>query len=129
MLMKRVIVDIGSSVDILYKDAFQKLGLIIIDLSLMISTLTGPPLPLQDDHPPITLGQEPRSKTLMVTFMVVGLPTAYNIILGRSTLSKLRGVVSTYHCVIKSPTIVEVGEARSDPWESSCCYLTTVTLS
>ncbi|RWV86458.1 hypothetical protein BHE74_00031569 [Ensete ventricosum] len=118
-LVKRVMVDIGSSVDILYQDTFQKLRLNKANLTPMSSTLTGftrdSIVPLGTTTLPITLGQEPRSKTLMVTFMVVGLPTAYNIILGRPTLNKLRAVVSTYHCAIKFPTRAGVGEV---PWES-----------
>ncbi|RWW45498.1 hypothetical protein BHE74_00048699, partial [Ensete ventricosum] len=64
---------------------------------------------------PTTLGQEPESKILMVTFMVVGLSTAYNIILERPTLNRLRAVVSTYHRTLKFPTKAGVGEVRSDP--------------
>ncbi|RWW50705.1 hypothetical protein BHE74_00043017 [Ensete ventricosum] len=78
---------------------------------------------------PVTLGQEPRTKTLMVTFMVEGLPTTYNIIVGRLTLNRLKVVVFIYHRAIKFLPRAGVGEARSDPWESRCCYLTIVTLS
>ncbi|RZS23559.1 hypothetical protein BHM03_00056515 [Ensete ventricosum] len=63
----------------------------------------------------ITLGQEPRSKTLVVTFMVVELSTPYNVILGRLTLNRFRVVVSTYHRAQKFPTRVGVGEVKSDP--------------
>ncbi|RWW18734.1 hypothetical protein GW17_00017263 [Ensete ventricosum] len=65
-------------------------------------------IPLEMTALPVTLGQEPRSKTLWVTFMVVGLPTAYNIILEWPTLNKLRAVVSTYHHAIKFPTRAEL---------------------
>ncbi|RWW71324.1 hypothetical protein BHE74_00020945 [Ensete ventricosum] len=105
-------VDTDSSTTILYEDAFQKLGLIIADLSLMSSTLIGftgdSIIPLEMTALPVTLGQEPQSKTLWVAFMVVGLPTAYNIILEWPTLNKLRAVVSTYHHAIKFPTRAEV---------------------
>ncbi|RWW46994.1 hypothetical protein BHE74_00047051 [Ensete ventricosum] len=57
---------------------------------------------------PVTLGQEPRSKTMMVTFMVVGLQTAYNIILGWPTLNRLKAYISTYHCAIKFSTRARV---------------------
>ncbi|RRT70135.1 hypothetical protein B296_00013425 [Ensete ventricosum] len=76
---------------------------------------------------PVALGQD-QSKTLMVTFMVVGLSTVYNIILGWSTLNMLRAVISTYHRAIKFPARAGVGEVRSDPWESRCCCLIAVTL-
>ncbi|RWW70211.1 hypothetical protein BHE74_00022119 [Ensete ventricosum] len=117
-LMKRVMVDTGSLTDILYKDAFQKLRLATVNLSPMSSTLPGfignSIAPLQTIVLPIIVSQESRSKTPMVTFMVVGLSTAYNIILRRSTLNRLRVVVFTYHHAIKFPIGAGVGEAKSD---------------
>ncbi|RWW83912.1 hypothetical protein BHE74_00007557 [Ensete ventricosum] len=108
VLVKRVMVDNDSSTNILCQDAFQKLRLTTTDQSLMSSTLTGftgdSIVPLGTTTLTVTVGQEPRSKILMVTFMVVGLPTTSNIILGRSTLNKLRAVVTTYHRAIKFPT-------------------------
>ncbi|XP_065004140.1 uncharacterized protein LOC135636379 [Musa acuminata AAA Group] len=65
----------------------------------------------------------------MTTFMVVDLPSAYNAILGRPTLNKLKAVVSTYHRAIKFLTLARVEVSRSDPRESMRCYLTAVTLS
>ncbi|RRT50974.1 hypothetical protein B296_00036042 [Ensete ventricosum] len=102
--VERVMVNIGSLAIVLYHDAFQKLGLTVADLSPMSSTLTGF---TNDYHPlgtivlPINLRQEPRSKTRMVTFMVVNLPSMYNVILSQSTLNKLRVVISTYHRAMK----------------------------
>ncbi|RRT64143.1 hypothetical protein B296_00039917 [Ensete ventricosum] len=46
---------------------------------------------------PITVGEEPRSKILLVSFVVVVLRSTYNGIIGRPTLNKLREVVSMYH--------------------------------
>ncbi|RRT56189.1 hypothetical protein B296_00029841 [Ensete ventricosum] len=60
---------------------------------------------------PVTFGDEPRTKTLMVPFMVVELPPTYNVIIGRSTLNKLRTVVLTYHRIIKFLT--STGAAKS----------------
>ncbi|RWW71896.1 hypothetical protein BHE74_00020346 [Ensete ventricosum] len=57
------------------------------------------------------------------------LPSAYNAIIGRPTLNRLKAVVSTYHRLLKFPTRAGVGEVRSDPRESRQCYLTTTTLS
>ncbi|RWV86704.1 hypothetical protein GW17_00051368 [Ensete ventricosum] len=50
---------------------------------------------------PVTFSDEPRTKTLMVPFMVVELPPTDNVIIGRSTLNKLRTVVLTYYRIIK----------------------------
>ncbi|XP_065023311.1 uncharacterized protein LOC135649130 [Musa acuminata AAA Group] len=130
--MRRIMVDTGSSADILYLDAFQKLGLARRNLSPMCSALTdftGDSIsPLGSISLPLTLGTPPRSKTVMTTFLVVDLPTAYNAILGRPTLNKVRAVVSTYYQTIKFPTHDGVGEATGSPQESRRCYLTAVSL-
>ncbi|XP_064992407.1 uncharacterized protein LOC135629149 [Musa acuminata AAA Group] len=130
--MKRIMVDTGSSADILYFDAFQKLGLARENLSPVCSALTGftgdSISPLGAITLPLTLGVPPKSKTVMTAFLVVDLPTAYNAILGRSTLNKVRAVVSTYYQTIKFPTHAGVGEATGSPRESRRCYLTAVSL-
>ncbi|RWW49447.1 hypothetical protein BHE74_00044388 [Ensete ventricosum] len=77
---------------------------------------------------PLTIGEEPRTKTVMVVFMVVDLPSAYNAIIGRPTLNRLRAVVSIFHHSMKFPTDAGVSEARSDSRESRQCYLTTTIL-
>ncbi|RRT49834.1 hypothetical protein B296_00015344 [Ensete ventricosum] len=84
--VQKVMVNTGMSIDILYFDAFQKLWLTIVDLSPISSTLIGF---IGDSITPlgmivllVTLRLEPRSKTMMVTFMVVNLSLTYNVILG-----------------------------------------------
>ncbi|RRT31201.1 hypothetical protein B296_00056810 [Ensete ventricosum] len=126
--VKRIMIDMGSSADILYFDVFQRLGLTDQDLAPLTSTLTGFTgnfvSPLGTTTIPVTFGGEPRSKTLLVSFMVVKLPSAYNAIIGHPTLNRLRTVVSTYHRILKFPTRTGVDEVRSDPRESMQCYLT-----
>ncbi|XP_064963257.1 uncharacterized protein LOC135611546 [Musa acuminata AAA Group] len=121
--VKRVMVDTRSSAYVLYFDAFKRFGLTEGDLTPMASALigfTGDSIsPLGTTVLPITVGEERRSKIVMTTFMVVDLPSAYNIILGCPTLNKIRAVVSTYHRTIKFPTSVGIGEAQSDLGESS----------
>ncbi|KAJ8477245.1 hypothetical protein OPV22_020972 [Ensete ventricosum] len=125
--VKRVMIDTKSSADILYFDTFQKLGLTDKDLVTLTSTLTGFIgdfiSPMGAATIPVTFGGEPRLKTLMVPFMVVKLSSAYNAIIGRSTLNRLKAVISTYHRLMKFPTRAGVGEVRSDPRESRQCYL------
>ncbi|XP_064944526.1 uncharacterized protein LOC135596397 [Musa acuminata AAA Group] len=117
--MRRIMVDMGSLADILYFDALQKLGLARENLSPMCSTLTGftgdSISSLGAVTLPLTLGTPPKSKTVMTTFLVVDLPTAYNAILGRPTLNKVRAVVSTYYQTIKFPTGAGVGEVMGSP--------------
>ena len=73
-------VDTGSFVNILYFDAFQKLSLVEKDLTPMTLALTrftrDSISPVGTTTLPITIGEEPRSKTMMITFMVDNLPLA-----------------------------------------------------
>ncbi|RZR80305.1 hypothetical protein BHM03_00006301 [Ensete ventricosum] len=88
--VKRVMIDTKSSTDILYFDAFQKQGLTDKDLVSLTSALIGftedSVSPLGAATILVTFGEELKSKTLMVSFMVVGLPSAYNAIIERPTL-------------------------------------------
>ncbi|RRT31622.1 hypothetical protein B296_00049597 [Ensete ventricosum] len=131
--VKRVMIDTKSSADILYFDAFQKLRLTHKDLVTLMSTLTGFTgefvSPVGATVIPVMFGGEPRSKTLMVSFMVVKLSSAYNAIIGHPTLNRLKVVVLTNHRHLKFPTRVGVGEVRSDPRESRQRYLAVTTLS
>ncbi|RWW32880.1 hypothetical protein GW17_00002429 [Ensete ventricosum] len=120
-------IDTESSADILYLDTFQKLGVTNEDLTPMTSTLTGF---TGDAIAPIgvvtllmTFGQELRTKTLMVSFMVVELLATYNVIIGRPTLNKLMTVVSTCHRSMKFLTSVGTRKVKINPRESRRCYL------
>ncbi|XP_065039392.1 uncharacterized protein LOC135673921 [Musa acuminata AAA Group] len=130
--VKRVMVDTGSSVDVLYLNAFKKLDLTNEDLTSIASALigfTGDSIsPLGTTIRLVTIGEELRAKTMMTTFMVVDLPLVYNVILGCLTLNKLKAVVSTYHWAIKFLTSLGVRVSRNDPRESRRCYFIAVSL-
>lgn len=117
--VKWITMDTGRLTDVLYLDAFEKLDRIEKDLTPMASTLIGfmgeSISPLGTTTLPITIREEPRSKTVMVTFTVVRLPSAYNIIHDNITLNKLRFVISIYHLTMKFPTQVGTRKVRSDP--------------
>ncbi|GAV59709.1 LOW QUALITY PROTEIN: hypothetical protein CFOL_v3_03240, partial [Cephalotus follicularis] len=88
--MKRILIDSGSSADILYKHAF--------------------------DHLSIPADQLKPVKTPLVemTFLVVDTPSPYNAIAGRPGLNLMEAIVSTRHLLMKFPTRFGVGEVRGD---------------
>ncbi|RWW16202.1 hypothetical protein GW17_00019919 [Ensete ventricosum] len=108
--------------DILYLDTFQKLEMTNQDLVPMTSTLTGftgdEITPTGVVTLPMTFDDEPRTKTFMVPFMVVDLPSAYNTIIDRPTLNKLKAIVSIDHHSMKFPTSAGPGEIKSDTREA-----------
>ncbi|XP_042979832.1 uncharacterized protein LOC122310008 [Carya illinoinensis] len=114
----RVLVDNGSSTDILYWEAFVKMGIDVGKLRLSPTPLKGF---LRDTIQPIraitlsvTTGAGTRTATTVTDFLVVKAHSSYNAILARPTLNHLRAVTSTYHLKIKFPTDSGVGEARGE---------------
>ena len=103
-LVHRVLVDNGSSVDVLFKSALDKMNLEGAKLKPVKTPLYGFAGERVDAEGiitlPVTLGEAPRQVLRMIDFLVVNQPSAYNIILGRPTLNGMRAITSTYHMVI-----------------------------
>lgn len=53
---------------------------------------------------PVTAGTIPLSKTMFASFIVIDCPSAYNVVMTRSTLVELRAIVSIHHQTMKFPT-------------------------
>ena len=125
--MQRVLVDNGSSADILYYSAFQQMG---IDRERLI--LTNAPLvsfggtrvfPVGVVTLSVVVGDYPQQITKDVTFLVVDCSSAYNAILGRPILNSWKAVISTYHLMIKFPTDYGVGELWGNQVAARECYV------
>ncbi|KAL0456119.1 UNVERIFIED_CONTAM: hypothetical protein Slati_0951100 [Sesamum latifolium] len=65
-------------------------------------------------------------RTFMLKFLMVDVPSAYNVILGRPTLNAFQAVISTYQTKIKFPTPSGVGKVQGDPLQSRKCYVEAV---
>ncbi|XP_023877885.1 uncharacterized protein LOC111990332 [Quercus suber] len=123
----QVLIDNGSSVDILYYPAFQQVR---IDRERLI--LTNAPLvgfggtrvfPLGAVTLSVILGDYPQQITKDVTFLVVDCLSAYNAIIGRPTLNSWKAVTSTYHLMIKFPMEYGVRELRGNQVAEHECYV------
>lgn len=94
-----VFVDQGSSADILFYDAFKKMKFRDEQLSPADTDLIGFTgdclVPKGNVEAQITLGANSLKRTKNVMFVVVDIPCAYNVILGRPTLNTFGAVVST----------------------------------
>lgn len=62
----------------------------------------------------MVVGNAPKEVTIMVDFLLVNFPSAYNAIIGRQILNKLKAIPSIYHLKMKFSTDNRIGEVKCD---------------
>ncbi|KAJ3704029.1 hypothetical protein LUZ61_007734 [Rhynchospora tenuis] len=124
--VKRILVDTGSSADVLYFDALKQLNLATFPLTPMHTPLVGfagdRVVPLGTIELDVVFGESPRDVSTKIKFIVVNAPSAYNAILGRKSLNSIGAIASTKHLMIKFPTKGGVGISRGEQQLSRECY-------
>ena len=112
---RRVLVDNGSSVDILYYPAFEQMRLRRDQLRPVCSPLIGfggmKVQLVSTITLPIMVGSYLQQITKEVNFLVVDCSSSYNAIIGRPTLNSWKAVTSTYHFLVKFLTEYGIGKA------------------
>ncbi|XP_056695120.1 uncharacterized protein [Spinacia oleracea] len=125
-LIKRILIDNGSSANVLFLEALQEMGLqekSIIRRSTVLVGFSGESLRTVGE---ISLPTYAEGVSVMTKFNVVDCPSAYNVILGRPWIHKMKAVPSTYHQSIKFPTKWGVMEIKGQQRDAKKCYETAL---
>ena len=103
-----ILVDNESFVDILYFQAFGRMGLKVSDLKPSpnpVYDFTGDSvIPRGVISLLMILGEYARQCCVMADFLVIDQPSAFNVVLGRPSLRELRVVTIIHHLLMKFPT-------------------------
>ncbi|XP_072065654.1 uncharacterized protein [Arachis hypogaea] len=130
--LHRTLIDQGSSADILFKTAFDKLGLEEKELRAYSNSLFGlgdtPVQPLGYVSLHTTFGKGNQSRTLKIDYIVVDVSSAYNALIGRITLNQLGAIVSTPHLCMKFPTTKGIATIKADQKMARRCYNESLNL-
>ncbi|GMN59080.1 hypothetical protein TIFTF001_028166 [Ficus carica] len=129
-VIQRVLIDNGSSADVMFMDAFSRLkigGAVLTPIQTPLYGFAGECVRAANTvNLPIAIGDGPERVTRMVEFIVVDRPSAYNVILGRPILNAIKAVVSTYHLAMKFPTEGGIGVFRGNQEGARKCYVEAV---
>ena len=128
-----VLIDSGSAVNILCWNAYQKIGLKWVDLCPTTSPLyrfTKETVISEGIIKlAVTLTEAPRMVTIVIDFLVVNCPSAYDGVLGRPLLRALKAIISVHCLTIKLPTTTGMGQVRGRYWDSRECHNKSLELA
>ncbi|XP_016172930.1 uncharacterized protein LOC107615378 [Arachis ipaensis] len=127
LLVRKVLLDPGSSVDVLFYSTFLKIKL----SEKLMQPSSGELVGFSRERVPFKgyiwlktmMGEGSLSQTIDMQYLVVDYPSPYNIILRRPTLNMFRAVVSTFHlCVKFQAQDGRIATLHSDHQQARQCY-------
>ncbi|XP_016172677.1 uncharacterized protein LOC107615077 [Arachis ipaensis] len=107
LIVQKVLLDPGSSADVLFFATFEKMKLSTNILQPSVGDLvefSGERVPVMGSMwLQTTLGEQSLSRTQDIQYLVVDCFSPYNLILGRPFLNRFAAIVSTVHLCVKFP--------------------------
>ncbi|KAF2531150.1 hypothetical protein F2Q70_00029709 [Brassica cretica] len=125
-LVKRILVDNGSSGNIIFQAAYKDLGLEESALTRRITPVIGFNGEVKQTAGEVTLPVYAEGVNMSTKFLVVDCDSSYNMILGRAWIHGMGGVPSTLHQMVKFPTPSGIKAIRRDQEYFRSCYKTTL---
>ncbi|XP_072090577.1 uncharacterized protein [Arachis hypogaea] len=131
LIVKKVLLDPGSSADVLFFTTFEKMKLSNNILQPYMGDLVG----FSGERVPVlgsvwlqtTFGEQPLHNTQDIQYLVVDCFSPYNVILGRPFLNKFAAIVFTVHLCVKFPVQDNViATVHGDLQEVRQCYNTSL---
>ncbi|XP_059627532.1 uncharacterized protein LOC132270372 [Cornus florida] len=123
----RVLVDLGSSANIITKTVFDQLEIASSSIRPTFSPLMGFDGTRVDPLGVIDLSVTAAKRTLKENFILTEIHPSYNLIMGRGWIHRMRGVPSTLYQVMRclSPNEKEVINLWGDQVAAKECYMLT----
>ncbi|XP_013727509.2 uncharacterized protein LOC106431243 [Brassica napus] len=125
-LVKRILIDNGSSSNIIFLTAYQDLGLEDNTLTRKVTPLIVFSGEVKQTAGEVTQPVYAEGINLSTKFLVVDYQSAYNMILGRPWIHDMGAVPSTLHQIVKFPTPWGIRAIKGDQENSQSCYQTTL---
>jgi len=127
----KVLVDQGSSVDILYWETFKKMQISEAEIQPYNEQIVEFLGERVDTRGYIdlftTFGDDYLSKTINIRYLLVNANTSYNILLGRPSINRLKAIVLTPHLAMKFPFVNgDIATVHVDQKTTRECYVASL---
>ncbi|XP_077230121.1 uncharacterized protein LOC143863319 [Tasmannia lanceolata] len=123
---EKILVDTGSSVNVLHLGTFEEMKLgegRLGPAEYSIYGFSGASVQVNGKIDlPVIFCMYPLQKTIMATFLVIDIPFTYSAIIERPALRDLGAIVSTPHLKMQFPTLEGIGEVCGQQMIVHRCY-------